>query len=248
MLLKIILIKIFQIFKVNLKKNITPGISFFGYTFFVNSKTPKKPYYAAEALKLILGLQPKNVLDVGSGSGSHAIEFIKVGSKVDCIDFGTSIYAKKSDENLNVIHEDFNNYHTNKTYDLIWASHVLEHQQNVGLFLKKIIQLCTEGGYVCITVPTPHRHLWGGHLTLWSPGLLAYNICLCGVNIRDAKFIKGDDEFSIFFKKVSANLPNELTFDNGDLIKLSSLMPKNFYENSDPWNVLYVNQDLKDLM
>ena len=85
-----------------------------------------------------------------------------------------------------------------------------------------------------ITVPFPHRNLWGGHLTLWTPGLLAYNCVLCGLDISDSKLFYGNREISIIFKPIKIELP-KLSFDAGDLIKLSPFLPNGFTENSDGW-------------
>lgn len=59
----------------------------------------------AVGLDKCLNLQPRSVLDVGSGGGFHAAEFRKRKSDVTCIDLGTSVYAKSSvtDMSLRVI-------------------------------------------------------------------------------------------------------------------------------------------------
>jgi len=35
-------------------------------------------------------------------------------------------------------------------------------------------------------------------------------------------------------------LPKDLTYDSGDLIKLSPYLPQHLNENTDPWNILYL--------
>ena len=77
-------------------------------------------------------------------------------------------------------------------------------------------------------------------MSLWSPGLLAYNVVLCGVDLKEAVFIRGTDEFSLFFKPVKVELPKDLTFDNGDLIKLSEYLPQDLTENTDPWSIKFI--------
>jgi trans-aconitate methyltransferase len=136
-----------------------------------------------------------------------------------------------------VFRGDFNSYSApERKFDLVWASHVLEHQRNVGTFLDRLVDCCGDGGFICITVPDPHRHLWGGHLTLWSPGLLAYNIVLSGLDISAAKFIRGTNEFSILFTPKKVSLPR-LTFDYGDLKLLEAYLPGQLTEYADPWRV-----------
>ncbi len=188
------------------------------------------------ALERCLLLKPKSVLDVGSGGGEHALEFMKGGADVTCIDFGTSIYAKLpfKDNGLNIVNIDFLEWRSQDLFELVWASHVLEHQRNCGAFIEKLIDLCAPHGKVAITVPTPHRKLWGGHLSSWSPGLLAYNIVLCGVDLADADIFYGYREISIIFRPKRISLPN-LTFDSGDLLLLKNFLPPCLYENGDSW-------------
>lgn len=188
------------------------------------------------ALKYCVKLFPKTVLDVGSGGGEHAKVFAENGSVVTCIDYGTSIYAKKAIKlkNVNIICEDFGDWLSKEKYDIVWASHVLEHQRNVGIFLEKLIHFCAKEGNIVITLPFPHRNLWGGHLSIWSPGILCYNIVLCGIDLSDAIILYGYHEFSVIFSPKIVDLP-DLCFDNGDLEKLIQFLPIGFGENSDSW-------------
>jgi 2-polyprenyl-3-methyl-5-hydroxy-6-metoxy-1,4-benzoquinol methylase len=232
---------ILNYFKINIRSQITPGISIFGFNLFFDVRKGPHEFHSVYALNYVKKLNLKSVLDVGSGGGHHANQFKLNGFDVTCIDYGTSIYATESKiDNLKIINVDFNKYKPTKKYDLVWASHILEHQRNVGLFLEKIIDCCSDDGYVCITLPDPHRNLLGGHLSIWSPGLLAYNIVLCGVDLSKSNFIRGTHEFSLLFRPIKFSLPNDLTYDWGDLIKLSRYLPQNLSENKDPWNIFYI--------
>jgi SAM-dependent methyltransferase len=210
------------------------GVSIFG----LNLSRARASYdiRSAAALKRALILGAHSVLDVGSGGGEHAVAFAKAGAKVTCVDFGTSIYAERMQPNsgIDVVHADFSKWNPSQKFDLVWASHVLEHQRNPGSFIEKLIDCCASDGYVVITVPVPHRRLWGGHLSLWTPGILAYNIVMCGVDISGAQVFYGYRETSIIFKPLRFVLP-DLTFDNGDLDVLAKYLPKFVRENSDPW-------------
>jgi len=224
----------------NLSYAVTPGVSLFGLNLFPDPRSGPLRYRSMYALEFALKLSPKSVLDVGSGGGVHAQRFLDHGCEVVCIDYGTSVYAEVSDGfGLDVKNVDFNQYVPEKKFDLVWASHILEHQRNVGTFLEHLIECCAEGGKVCITVPDPHRYLWGGHVSLWTPGLLAYNVALCGIDLSTATFIRGSNEFSLFFSPVRCPLPEDLTFDYGDLEKLAPRLPEGWRENGDPWRVHY---------
>jgi 2-polyprenyl-3-methyl-5-hydroxy-6-metoxy-1,4-benzoquinol methylase len=231
---------ILGLFGLNVVNSFLPGLAFFGVHVFRERRPgPMRPR-SSYALDHALKLAPKSVLDVGSGGGFHARAFAEAGSEVLCVDYGTSVYARHGQrDGLTVVNVDFNAFHSEKKFDLIWASHILEHQRNVGVFLEKLIDCCSEDGTIAITVPDPHRKLAGGHVTLWTPGLLAYNVALCGVDISDARFIRGTHEFSIFFKRRKVPLPDDLTYDYGDLDKLAKYLPQGMKEESDAWDARY---------
>ncbi len=238
--LKTFLRKSLGYLKLNLTYAMTPGVSILGLNVFHDKRPGPPRYRSSYALDYALALKPKTVLDVGSGGGHHAQEFRKNGSAVTCIDYGTSVYSGDAEnQGLEVIHTDFNSYESGTKYQLVWASHILEHQRNPGIFIERLVAACAGDGHVCITVPDPHRNLWGGHVSLWTPGLLAYNVALCGVDLSDSKFIRGTNEFSLIFKPRRVPLPADLDYDYGDLHKLAEYLPEGFTENSDPWRVTY---------
>ena len=210
------------------------GISILG----MNLSRARKSYAerSESALAHCRTLTPATVLDVGSGGGQHAGAFANGGAQVTCIDYGTSIYAKTltPTPNVHVVNADFATWNPDRAYDLVWASHVLEHQRNVGQFIDKLIACCAPDGHICVIVPAPHRRLWGGHVTLWTPGLLAYNIVLAGVDLSGATLEYGYRETWIAFRPKHIDMP-ALTFDSGDLDLLAPYLPKGFRENSEPW-------------
>ncbi len=216
------------------------GVAFGGY-WIRRRRGPRvapAPYRASVALDRCLGLPVGSVLDVGSGGGAHAAAFANAGRRVTCVDYGTSVYASNAvlkPEGVQVVVGDFNTVTLPDKFSLVWASHVLEHQQNVGVFLDRLISFAEPDGYVCITVPVAHRAIWGGHLTLWTPGLLAYNIVLCGVDLSSSELIHGDREFSMLFQPRMVALPT-LTYDSGDVVKMAAYLPSWCRENSDGWH------------
>jgi 2-polyprenyl-3-methyl-5-hydroxy-6-metoxy-1,4-benzoquinol methylase len=198
------------------------------------------------ALNYVKKFNPLTFLDVGSKGGYHAKEMMINGSKVTCIDYGKSTYSKETKiDNLKIINIDFNKFKPpdQEKYEMVWASHILEHQRIIGLFLEKLIKCCSENGHICITVSDPHINLLGGHVSMWSPGLLCYNIVLCGIDISNSIFIRGTNEFSIFFRPIKFTLPGDLSYDFGDLKKLSQYLPQKFNENSNSWDVRYIKNN-----
>ena len=113
---------------------------------------------------------------------------------------------------------------------LFWASHVLEHQANPNLFLKKIHSNLKENGILAITVPPLKHEIVGGHLTLWNAGLLLYQLVLAGFNCSDASILTYGYNISIIIRKRSISDFPELSFDKGDIKKLSNYFPVGFEE------------------
>ncbi len=219
------------------RRALSPGFSIFGVDFYRARRVSLAQ--SDYALSCILKYKFETVLDVGAGSLRHSEKFQRAGKIVTALDLGGSVYFNEmettSEPGIELILEDFMFYKSVRKWDLIWASHILEHQTDVGNFLKKIISFCSEGGYICLTVPIPHRNLWSGHLSLWTPGLLVYNLVVCGVDASNAEVVFGNGEFSVILSPKKVPLPENLVFDQGDLGKLKHLLPPWVHENSDPW-------------
>lgn len=147
---------------------------------------------ALAALRLVcrLGVDGKRILDIGSGDGEHARFFRYFGADVTTID-----KHKPAD-----INGDFFSYNGKRCFDIVWASHVLEHQRNPGLFLDKTWDIVDEYGLVVITVPAhPAESIIDGHVSYWTLNLLMYHMALAGFNCSHASgFCVRGAEISIF--------------------------------------------------
>jgi SAM-dependent methyltransferase len=178
-----------------------------------------KKSHAADGLKLFSSILPtaSEVLDIGAGVNEIHTNILKnLNFKVDTCDFyETATYIG-----------DFNSILFNKQYDGVWVSHCLEHQLNVNNFLKKINSIIKEGGIVCITVPPLKTKIVGGHVNLWCPGLLIYNLVLAGFDCNQIKLKTYGYNISAIVKKKSFILP-ELTYDTKDLNILKNYFPEN---------------------
>lgn len=176
--------------------------------------------YAKEAFEMLISnYQFKTVLDVGSGPGIHAEAFRKHNKKVATIDLNTE-YGVKPD-----IVADYTNYSFPEPFDLIWCSHVLEHQLNVNLFLRKLYNDLNDGGIYAITVPPMKTNIVGGHVTLWNAGLLVYNLILAGFDCSSCAIKRYGYNISVIGEKRNAQLPGNLRMDDGDIEKLSQFFP-----------------------
>ena len=190
--------------------------------------------FASEALEcLIDNYEFSTVLDIGSGEGRHSDIFKMFGKTVTSIDFGKSIYFEKREGRQKYIRGDYYTYEFDEKFDVIWASHVLEHQPNPNLFLKKIHNDLNEGGILALTVPPLKHEIVGGHLTLWNAGLLIYQLVLAGFNCKSIAIKSYGYNISIILKKDSVLKYPKLSYDSGDIKKLINFFPDNFTEPFD---------------
>ena len=179
--------------------------------------------HALKAVEKFNEVLPKNslVLDVGSGINEKHSQLIRqAGHTVETVDFFDN----------NTYMGDYNLLEIKKVYDGVWCSHCLEHQLNVQSFLRKIHTNLKEDGWLSITVPPLKHQIVSGHLSLWNPGLLLYNLIIAGFNCQDAKVKTYDYNISVVVKKKSLELP-QLTYNAGDLIKLYDYFPKQLERN-----------------
>lgn len=194
------------------------------------------PYRGYEALeKLLSGAYTfETVLDIGCGEGTHSEILLRAGKKVTGIDWGESIYFKKNRHNPNIetIVNDINTWDTERQFDCIWCSHVLEHQPNVNLFLKKINSLLKPDGILAITVPPLSSVIGGGHVSFWNAGLLLYNLVLAGFDCSDASIKTYCYDISVIIKKRNIKLPS-LLMDYGEIELLKPFLPKNLLFDSE---------------
>ncbi|WP_435140746.1 class I SAM-dependent methyltransferase [Pseudopelagicola sp. nBUS_19] len=164
------------------------------------------------------------VLDIGSGSGAHADEFENAGKDVTRFDFGKS---RAFTDDGKVLIGDFVEYDFDSKFDLVWASHVLEHTVHTHTFLTKIRAVTKPGGLVAITVPPAKPEFVGGHVTLWTPALLLYRLVLAGFDCSKAQVFVYGYNISVVLNVCENNLDiSELAWDFNDIDRLKMWFPE----------------------
>lgn len=183
-------------------------------------------------LKVKSMLEPgSTLLDIGAGKGEHASWFKMCGYNVKTND----ILPGHDYEG------DFNQISLRMPkFDCTWASHVLEHQLNVNTFIKNMKMVTKEGGVMAITVPPRKDRLVGGHVSLFTPLSLIYNMILAGLDCSDAAMCYYGYNISVVVRKKSINLP-DLCFDRGDIETLNPYFPVEVKQNIDGFKHYEVN-------
>ena len=177
------------------------------------------------AKKLVKDYSFNTLLDIGSGPKSAAYSlFTDNGKTVTRQDINPDYQPD--------LLGDFNNLATDKLYDCVWCSHVLEHQLNVNHFLTKIFHTLKDGGVLAITVPPRKDEIVGGHVNLWNAGLLLYNLILAGFDCKNAAVKSYGYNISVIVEKKTAILPN-LNYDTGDINALNEFFPLGVFEGFD---------------
>ncbi len=185
----------------------------------------KRPQFADLALwRVLADYEFDSVLDVGGGAGEHGEVFLAFGKRVTSVDYGRSVYFERRNPQRSVIVGDFNTLELPERYDLVWCSHVLEHQLDAHRFLSRLHAATREGGVLALTVPPAKSEIVGGHVSLWNAGLLLYRLVLAGFDCRQARVRRYGYNISVLLEKRSIVLP-ELAFDCGDLRRLKAFLP-----------------------
>lgn len=154
------------------------------------------------------------VLDIGSGAGEHADRMRGAGLLVTTIDLAGSPDIKAAYPVKDLPGE----------FDGIWASHVLEHQTDVGAFLRATRRNLRMDGVLALTVPPMRTKLVGGHLNQFTEGSLIYNMVLAGYDCSGARVGIYRYNVSVLVRHHEARLP-ELTHDSPDLVRLARYFP-----------------------
>ncbi len=158
-------------------------------------------YYKAKHIQDICAansLKPKNVLDVGAGSGSilHHLAEWDFCDKLYAVDISDgSIETIKGREIPGMVEvSKFDGYHIpygDKEFDLVILSHVLEHVEHERLLLREIARVSE---YQCIEIPIDFNpnidrqldhFLSYGHINMYTPQSLRFLMGTEGFELVD---------------------------------------------------------------
>jgi 2-polyprenyl-3-methyl-5-hydroxy-6-metoxy-1,4-benzoquinol methylase len=113
----------------------------------------------------------KNSLDFGCGGGfvAYALSFIAKSSVGVDINQKAVTYAKKKFNSVNFYCKDFHDLlKSNKRYDFIHSSEIIEHVSDVNLYMKTLSHLTNTKGHVYITTPDLGHPKVPENITEWD--------------------------------------------------------------------------------
>ena len=128
-----------------------------------------------------IGTKFKTCLDIGSGEGVHTAILRHAGLEV----FQVDKYSTTAEYKVDFIEHEFD-----RKFDVIFCSHVIEHQRNVGLFLDKIFDLLSDDGVLIISAPNHSvETLVEGHLNSFLFPLFLQHMIHAGFDCKNGKYL-----------------------------------------------------------
>lgn len=176
------------------------------------------------ALGRVIEMGPKTCLDIGSGKGAQAAAMRAAGIGVTTCD------AKHDADYVGQFPECMPK-HPNipdfAAFDCVWSCHCLEHSRNPGAFLDAMTEWAKpQTGIIAVTVPPAKAERVGGHLSLWTPGLLVYNMVRAGLDCSDAWVAGYGYNISVVTRNIRHGFPvSQYLHDRGEIDLLSEFFP-----------------------
>ena len=192
------------------------------------------PIYGHRLIERVLENDPCTVTDVGVGFGVSSKIFLHYGFSVTGISLREGLPSNLSNERYTHVRENLFTADVPQA-DIVWASMIIEHMPNVGLFLERCKALTKPGGLLCIVAPTdPMSLLVDGHLSFWTPAHLLFNMVHAGIDCSEAEWYTQGRDIGLLVKRKDRT-PIELNYDNGDFKLLQPYLPVEFvHRRTDP--------------
>ena len=129
--------------------------------------------------------------------GCHSKSFLSKGKNVTGIDIKRSYVKHKR---YTHIRQSFDE--VNADADLVWSCHTLEHVPDPGSMLRKFREWVRPDGYLAIAVPCSTQDKFHvGHLSIWTPAHLMYNLVVSGWDCSKAKWYTGQKTIGALLQK-----------------------------------------------
>ena len=151
-----------------------------------------------------IGKKFKTSLDIGSGEGVHTAILRHAGLEV----FQVDKYSTTAEYKVDFIEHEFD-----RKFDVIFCSHVIEHQRNVGEFLDRIYDVLSDDGVLIISAPNHSAEtLIEGHLNSFIFPLFLQQLIHAGFDCKNGKYLSTVENSFIVSKakdfKINERLEN----------------------------------------
>jgi len=175
-------------------------------------------------IERLLEDDPCSVTDMGTGWGISSKIFLHYGFNVTGLSLTDGLPSNLKSERYTHVKEDFMMADVPQA-DIVWASMIIEHMPNVGLFLERCRELTKPGGLLCIIAPTdPMSLLVEGHLTFWTPAHLLINLVHAGLDCSEAEWYTQGRDLGLMVRRKDRP-PIEFNYDRGDFKLLQPYLP-----------------------
>ena len=95
-------------------------------------------------------------------------------------------------------------------FDVVFCSHVIEHQRNVGKFLDRIYDVLSDDGVLIISAPSEDHNLIEGHLNSFNVPLFLQQMIHAGFDCKSGKFLSAMENSFIVSKAKDYKLDERL--------------------------------------
>ena len=122
------------------------------------------------ALRLLLLVYGKRVLDVGCGGGFMADAFRLLGARATGIDVNPQAvrYAQQRFPRTTFCHTSFAAYQSSTPFDFVYSSEVLEHVGELDQFMALLLRVTQPGSLVYVTTPDIGSDQVPADITRWD--------------------------------------------------------------------------------
>ena len=101
-----------------------------------------------------------------------------------------------------MIYTDFLEYEPTTKYDIVWASHIMEHIADEMKFIRKLKECVREEGCIAITVPARESNILLSHVHSYNAGRVLRFLLCAGIDCREAEILEYGYNLSIIIPNI----------------------------------------------